>query len=249
MSNLHLQIIFIVGGALVLPFAPFLWWQGKRLRKRVGRLPDAAGDAQGTAGAGGEALHLLAIGESTVAGVGAASHAEALTGQIAEFISRKSGRAVRWHALGESGITARESVERLVPEMPDQEMDFVVVALGGNDTFQLSTPLGWARDLKRLLEIVREKNPRAAILVANVPVIRDFIAMPQPLKFVLWRVSRLHHRAARRLIRPLEKVYYFEDIKKVDDDFFSDGIHPSAAGYRLWAEGMVNFLFERSQGE
>lgn len=244
MSVIHLQIIFIIGGALVLPFAPFLWWQGVRLRRRVGRLPDAAGEREGTAGGGNETLNLLVIGESTVAGVGAANHAEALTGQIAEFLSLKTGCRVRWHALGESGITARETLERLVPAIPQREMDFVVVALGGNDTFQLNAPARWQQDLKRLLEIVREKNPGATVLVANVPVIRDFIAMPHPLKFVLWRLSRLHHRAARGLIRPMENVYYFEDIKKVDDDFFSDGIHPSAIGYRLWAEGMVNFLFE-----
>jgi lysophospholipase L1-like esterase len=40
----------------------------------------------------------------------------------------------------------------------------------------------------------------------------------------------------------MENVVYFDDVKKVDDDFFSDGIHPSVKGYELWAEAMADFF-------
>ncbi|MBA3693768.1 MAG: hypothetical protein H0W77_10080, partial [Acidobacteria bacterium] len=39
-----LQFFYIFGGVIILPFVPFLYWQGQRVRKRVGRLPDAAGE-------------------------------------------------------------------------------------------------------------------------------------------------------------------------------------------------------------
>jgi hypothetical protein len=44
MNRIFLQTLYILGGVIVLPFLPFLIWQGKRVRKKVGRLPDAAGE-------------------------------------------------------------------------------------------------------------------------------------------------------------------------------------------------------------
>ncbi|MBA4186206.1 MAG: hypothetical protein H0X49_19690, partial [Acidobacteria bacterium] len=66
-----LQFFYIFGGIIILPFVPFLYWQGQRVRKQVGRLPDATGETVGQFGEATETLNLLAIGESTVAGVGA----------------------------------------------------------------------------------------------------------------------------------------------------------------------------------
>ena len=90
-----LQIYYVFGGLIILPLAPFLYWQGRRVRKRVGKLPDAAGETIGQFGEYEENLNLLAIGESTVAGVGASSHADALGGQLARFLSLEIGKSVR----------------------------------------------------------------------------------------------------------------------------------------------------------
>ena len=240
-----LQIFYFLGAAVVLPFAPFLVWQGKMTRKRVGRLPDAAGELSGRYGDFAQELNLLAIGESTVAGVGAKTHNKALAGQLARFLSLRTKKSVRWHVVGESGITARETVKRLVPNLPEAEMDFVVVALGGNDAFKMNSPQRWRRDMSELIEIVREKHPQSAILLANTPMIRDFPALPQPLKFVLWRVSRLHHAVGKSLENPQRKIFYFDEAEKVGDEFFADGVHPSEYGYALWAEALVRFLFKK----
>jgi lysophospholipase L1-like esterase len=108
-------------------------------------------------------VNLLAIGESTVAGVGASHHAEALGGQLARFLSLETGKSVRWHVLGESGITARETLQRLAPHLPETKMDVVVVALGGNDTFKVSSPNRWRNDMTRLISYIKTKYPNATI--------------------------------------------------------------------------------------
>lgn len=240
-----LQTFYVVGGIIALPFAPFLYWQGQRVRKRVGRLPDAAGETAGQFGEHTETLNLLAIGESTVAGVGARNHAEALGGQLAKFLSLELKKSVRWHVLGESGITVQETLERLVPHLPETEMDYVVVALGGNDTFKVSSPNRWRDGMTRLLEILRAKYPNAVILLANTPRVNDFRALPPTLKFVLWRISKLHHENAKNLTREMKRVFYYDEAGPVEDDFFSDGVHPSAHGYGLWAEAMIKFLMRK----
>lgn len=245
MNPTFLQAIYILGGIIVLPFVPFLFWQGKRVRKRVGRLPDAEGETFGKFGELEKTLNLLTIGESTVAGVGAKTHSEALAGQLAKFLSLKTGKSICWYVLGESGITARETMEKLVPRLPETEMDFIVVALGGNDAFKVNSPRRWRLDMIRLIETLEEKYPKGVILLANTPMIRDFPVLPQPLKFVLWRVSRLHHEVGKILAKSKQNVFYFDEAEKVDGRFFADGVHPSEFGYALWAEAMIEFLFKK----
>lgn len=240
-----LQTLYIVGGIAVLPFVPFLYWQGRRVRKKVGRLPDAAGETVGQFGDCAEILNLLAIGESTVAGVGARNHAEALGGQLARFLSLEMNKSVRWHVLGESGITVNETLERLVPDLPESAMDFVVVALGGNDTFKVSSPNRWRNGMTELIKILREKYPNATILLANSPRVKDFTVLPPTLKFVLWQISKLHHENAKTFVRDFENVFYYDEAGAVVEGFFSDGVHPSAYGYTLWSEAMIKFLMKK----
>jgi lysophospholipase L1-like esterase len=242
-----LQTFYVFGGIIILPFVPFLYWQGRRVRKRVGKLPDAAGETVGQFGEHAETINLLAIGESTVAGVGASNHSEALGGQLARFLSIETGKSVRWHVLGESGITARETLNRLAPHLPEEKMDIIVVALGGNDTFKVSSPNRWRSDMTGLIGVIKNKYPNAKILLANTPRVIDFPVLPKSLKFVLWRISRLHHENAKNLERTTENVFYFDEAKSVGDEFFSDGVHPSAQGYAMWAEALIKFLTKKTR--
>ncbi len=244
-----LQTLYIVGGIIVLPFVPFLYWQGRRVRKKVGRLPDASGATVGKFGEYDETINLLAIGESTVAGVGAKNHTEALGGQLAKYLSLELRKSVRWHILGESGITVNETLEKLVPDLPETKMDFVVVALGGNDTFKVSSPNRWRNGMAKLIETLRGKYPNAVILLANTPRVKDFTALPKTLKTVLWRISHLHHENAKTLIGEYENVFYYDEAGAVEDGFFADGVHPSAHGYALWAEAMIKSLMRKMKAK
>lgn len=246
MKIISRQIIYFFGGVFLSPFLPFLYWQGQRTRKRVGRLPDAGGETVGKFGEDEEILNVLAIGESTVAGVGAATHSEALAGQLARHLSLQTGKSARWHAVGESGITAGETLQRLVPVLPQTAMDLAVIGLGGNDAFKINSPYRWLRDMIELIEKLRELYPNAAILLTNTPMIRDFPVLPQPLKFVLWRLSRLHHDVIREAVGKMENVFYFDEPESVDENFFADGVHPSPYGYALWAEAMIKFLLRKT---
>jgi lysophospholipase L1-like esterase len=239
---------YLLSIAGFLPVAPFLYLQGQYTRWKVGRLPDAGGETHGKFGGGAETLKLLAIGESTVAGIGAETHAEALTGQFAKHLSRQIGKTVEWHALGESGITIRRTLRELVPRIPETDFDLIVVALGGNDVFTLNSPQNFRRDMSELLGVLREKNPQSQIFLANVPMVRDFIALPHPLKYVLTQLAKLHHFNAIDLVANLENVFYFDDVERVERDFFSDGIHPSATGYDQWSEAMVGSFLRKSGG-
>ena len=61
--------------------APLLFWQGRRVRAEVPRLPEPEGERSGIAGTGA-VLRVLVVGDSAAAGVGAATQAEALSGGL-----------------------------------------------------------------------------------------------------------------------------------------------------------------------
>jgi lysophospholipase L1-like esterase len=233
---------FILSGILLAPVLPFLYLQGKYTRLKVGKLPDAEGETSGEVVGNGEVINFLAIGESTIAGVGAKNHAEAMTGQFAKHLSLNTGKTVRWHTLGVSGITVHRTIAELVPKIPEVEFDVILIGLGGNDVFQLSTPKKWRNGMTELIEIFRRKYPNSTIYLSNVPMVRDFIALPNPTRYVLSRVAKMQHFNTLDFVSKYENVHYYLPQGKFKEEHFSDGVHPSAHGYDLWAEEMVRFF-------
>ncbi len=238
------QAAYFAGAAVILPFAPFLYLQGQYTRRKVGVLPGAAGANRGIAGDGGEPARLLVIGESTVAGLGARTHEFALAGQFAARLARRIGRGVQWDVIGRNGVTARATIRELVPQIPGKNYDYVLVGLGGNDVLKLSSPIKWRRDMTELLGILRMDNPNAAIFLSNCPMIKLSPALPQPIKAILWELSKLHDRNIKDLTAQMERIFYYHQPNSITEGFFSDGIHPSEKGYADWSERMIEFFTE-----
>ena len=237
------QAIYLATAAVVLPFSPFLFLLGQHTRRKVGLLPDAGGAKSGVTGEGGTQVKLLVIGESTVAGLGARTHANGLAGKFAGELSTKIKRPVRWFVIGRNGVTAKRTIDELVPLMPNEKFDYILVGLGGNDVMKLSSPRKWRRDMTRLLAILREKNPDAAIFVTNCPMIKYSPAIPHPIKFLLWELSKLHDANIKEFSAGLDRVFYYHQPKDIRlEGFFADGIHPSEQGYADWSAAMMRFF-------
>ena len=244
--NLFLwQTIYLLGGIFVLPFAPFLYLQGQYVRRKIGRLPDAAGAKEGTFAGGAENVNLLVLGESTAAGVGASTHESGLAGQFAKFLGEKIGKSVRWQVVGKSGITIGRTIKELVPEIPDEKFDYIMLALCGNEVLSLHSPRVFRRDMVRLLAILKEKNPDATVFITNAPAVRLSPVLPFTIKFILGHLSALHDANARELTAEMSRVFYFHQPTSVPADFFADGLHPSEAGYTAWSRRMIEFFEEK----
>jgi len=227
---------------LTPPLLPVLLAQGYWIRKRTPRLPDAGGPLEGTIAGEGEPIKVIAVGESTVAGIGAATHETALTGQLAQALNRRSNRTVNWLVVARSGINARKSVAELVPGLAGRHADVVLIALGVNDSIEFHSARRWASDIERLIEAVRSEVGDALVLLAGVPPLHYFPALPQPLSFVLGARSASLGAASVRIANKMKRVVYVPfQIAKGDSRqlFCSDGFHPSELGYSLWAEQLA----------
>jgi lysophospholipase L1-like esterase len=239
---------YLIGAAIVVPISPFLFLQGQFARWKVGVLPDAAGPNSGLVGDGGDPAKLFVIGESTVAGLGARTHEFALAGQFAKNLSQRIGRSVYWHVIGKNGVTARQTIEELVPRMPDEKFDYILVGLGGNDVLKLSSPVKWREDMTELLGILRSKHPEAVIFMSNCPMVKLSPAIPQPIRAILWELSKLHDANTREFTAEMKNVLYYPQPIDVDlQGFFADGIHPSERGYADWAAAMMRYFSENHE--
>lgn len=237
------QAAYMTAAAVVLPVAPLLYLQGQYTRKKIGVLPDAAGETTGTAGYGGTPARLLVLGESTVAGLGARTHKLALTGQFAERVAARIGCQVEWTVIGRNGVTARRTIDELVPKVPEKTFDYILLGIGGNDVLKLSSPRKWRRDMVELIGIMRHRSPGAVIFISNCPMIKYSPALPHPIKFLLWELSKLHDKNIKEFTAGMDAVHYYPQPRELDTEtFFADGIHPSEQGYSDWAEAMMQYF-------
>ena len=243
MNLVKWQAIYLTAAAVILPVAPLLFLQGQYTRRKIGLLPEAGGEKTGLVGAGDEPVKLFVIGESTVAGLGARTHEKALAGTFAQRLSDRIQRPIRWSVVGRNGVTAKRTIDELLPQMPDEPFDYILVGLGGNDVMKLSSPRKWRRDMTRLLGLLKEKNPDATIFITNCPMIKYSPALPHPIKFLLWELSKLHDKNIKEFTADLDRVFYYhQPTEFAVDGFFADGIHPSEQGYADWSAAMIQFF-------
>ncbi|MFF0307992.1 SGNH/GDSL hydrolase family protein [Streptosporangium sp. NPDC004379] len=212
----------------------------------VSETPGAAG-AAGAAGTlpGGESgpvFRLAVLGESTAAGVGVATHDEGLAGFLAREAAARTGRPVRWQVAARSGVNTRTTTAELVPLL--EPADVVVVALGVNELLELNRPRRFRGELRELVEAVRRRLPGVPVVVAGMPPVGRFPALPQPLRAVLGLRARALDHVMREVARDAEGVVHAtaEVPVEIAGFFASDGFHPSATGYRHWAQALVRAL-------
>ena len=241
------QTIYVLGGAILLPFFPFLYLQGQYIRRKIGRIPDASGETVGKFVSSEPSVKLLVLGESTAAGMGARTHETALAGQFSRFLGEKINKSVEWHVVGRSGITIKETIDELVPQIPNEKFDYILLALCGNEVLKLRSPISFRRDMTKLLNILREKNADATFFITNAPAVRLSPVLPNPVKFILGQLSALHDANAREFTAEMPKVFYFHQPTEVPQDFWADGIHPSEKGYTAWSKRMVEFFADKYQ--
>ncbi len=239
------QTIYVLGGVIILPFAPFLYLQSQFVRRKIGRLPDASGEMKGKFENGAESVKLLVLGESTAAGVGARTHETALAGQFARLLGEKIGKSIEWQVVGRSGITVKETIDELVPKIPDEKFDYIMLALCGNEVLKLRSPRTFRRDMRQLIAILKEKSPNVTFFITNAPAVRLSPVLPFPIKFILGHLSALHDANAREFTAEMRRVFYFHQPTSVPADFWADGIHPSEKGYTAWSKRMIEFFEEK----
>ncbi|MGV8886182.1 MAG: SGNH/GDSL hydrolase family protein [Microbacteriaceae bacterium] len=231
----------------MIPLAPVLFAQGRRLRRDTPRLPDAAAPWSGSQ-PGPDPIRLLVLGDSTAAGVGADTQALALPGNLARELAARWSRGVEWTAMGENGATARDVVERFLPDAVQHEYDFVFLSIGANDALGLRSRRAFGRDIRTLLSSLHNANPHAQLMMSSLPAFFRFELLPNPLRYNLYLHSQNLEAEARRVVQSFAGAIMSPPPPPYTAGFFAaDLFHPSASGYSDWARFAVDDAFAKGQ--
>ena len=229
--------------AAKIALAPLLLWQGARVRRVALRLPEAAGARMGLAGSGELRLRLLIVGDSSAAGVGAATQDEALAGRLSEALAARLGGSVHWQLIAKTGHLSADALVHL-QSSELQPADVLVTALGVNDVVGQVSPRRWLKSLAQIDALARERAGVRYTLHSAVPPMHAFPLLPQPLRWLMGAHALRMNRALGRTLmqestRGMQALPAHLHGKEAVRLMARDGFHPAPAGYAVWAEALA----------
>jgi lysophospholipase L1-like esterase len=213
------------------------------ISRRIPHLPDAAGPLSGSTAAGipssDRGLSLLFVGDSSVAGVGAAHHEEALAGQFSAALAGHTDRPVTWRVLARSGDTVRGITGLVTARAETLDADLIVLSAGTNDALRLRRPAAWRADVSALVDALRARLGRPVpVLLVGLPPVHRFGSLPRLIRWSIGGYTMLLDRQLARLCAEVPGLSHLA-IGPLPTDtaqfFARDRFHPSPLGYRAWA--------------
>ena len=172
---------------LAIPLAPLLFFQGRRARKNIPKLPEPSCPRTGYRGSGGPPLRLLIAGDSAAAGVGAVSQEQALAGQLGNLLARHY--RLYWQLEARSGYTSADTYDHL-GQLPSEPFDIVVTSFGVNDVVQGVTHKAWQAQLNAMIRRIETRFHCRRIIISGIPPIARFPALPGTTSLVSGETGR-----------------------------------------------------------
>ncbi|WP_426060122.1 arylesterase [Hymenobacter sp. B1770] len=175
---------------------------------------------------------IVFFGNSLTAGFGVAAKSN-LPSLIAQKVD-SAGLPYQVVNAGVSGETTAGGLRR-VGTVLRQPADVFVLELGANDAFRMVPVAEIRRNLQGIIDAVKRKNPKAQIVIAGMQI---------PGLFGEGYITEFQgvFREVATKNRAVLIPFLLENVGGVPELNQPDGIHPTAAGYRVVARTVWNKL-------
>ena len=200
-----------------------------------------------------EAITLVVMGDSTAAGLGADEPVNAYPQVLARRLA-SDGYRVDLRVFGVSGARVKDVLDDQLPKALEVDPDYVFIGIGANDVTHL-TSLGELRaDMIEVLMVLAGRT-EAETVVAGAPDMRA-PAFYEPLRSLAgWRGRQV--AGAIEEVGRAQGAAVVELAKETGPKFgtnperfhSADDFHPSADGYRLWADAIYPVLKQTVEAE
>ena len=221
-----------------VPLLPVLAAQGLSVRRKAQLLPEPIGPREGRDGRGPR-IRLLITGDSSAAGVGAGTQAQALSGHLVSRLAKHY--TVEWQLEATTGHTTLDTIDRL--QKLNSQFDMAVTALGVNDVTRGVTRQRFVERQTQLLDLLTGPLGVRRLVITGVPQMHRFPALPQPLAWVLGRqAARLDQGLQQVAGRFPQAQHLALDLPDNPALAAPDGYHPSPKTYAIWAEDAARLL-------
>ncbi|WP_254437883.1 SGNH/GDSL hydrolase family protein [Ruegeria arenilitoris] len=223
---------------LRVPLLPVLAAQGLSVRRNAQMLPEPIGPREGRTGRGPR-RRLLIAGDSSAAGVGAGTQAQALSGYLVAKLAKHY--TVEWQLEATTGHTTQDTIDRL--GRLNGQFDMAITALGVNDVTRGVTRQRFINRQTQLLELLTGRLGVRRLVVTAVPQMHLFPALPQPLAWVLGRQAARLDRGLQQVAANFQQAKHLQlDLPQDPALAAPDGYHPSPKTYAIWAEAAARLL-------
>lgn len=215
----------------LFPWLPFLVYQAKKVRKSSPKLP--AQSPLLTLGQGEK--HVVLLGESTVAGVGASSASTTLAGNF----SRIFGDTYQIETIGKKGLRVKEAFSLYLKHKKSEskKSEGVLLFLGANDCFLLTSPQVFKKELESLIQQIQVDTGAEWVYLAAIPPVHLFPAFSDQMRSFLFRQRYYLLQEMQGIAARNPQVIFHQIPMDLQPEFFSaDGVHPSDLGYQKIAE-------------
>jgi lysophospholipase L1-like esterase len=196
---------YVIAGIAVLTLAAWFALRGEK----VPRLPPL-----------GPNDVIVAFGDSLTYGTGAAEH-ESYPAVLAGLVNRKVVRA------GVPGETTAGGLARLESVLEEHRPALVIVSLGGNDMLRKVSDAEIKANLRRIIQIIRERGISVVLF-----------GVPRPA--LITSAAEFYGELAQEFNIPYEGRIVTDVLYRPGQK--SDPIHPNAIGYRRMAEAFAALL-------
>lgn len=171
---------------------------------------------------------VLVLGDSLTYGTGADRHQDYPSLLAAQ---------TRWNVInaGVPGDTSAQGLERLPDLLDEHKVDFLIVALGGNDFLRKIPESETEQNLKAILALAKAKN---------IPTVLLAIPAFSPIGAAFGNLSdhEIYAKLAKETEVPLIEELFTEVLAK--NSLKADYVHPNAEGYRVIENQLVEELTE-----
>lgn len=220
--------------------------EGAIARRIVGSPFEGAPEHEGSYGSGpGGPVHLVMLGDSLAAGLGADRAEQTIGAIIAGGIAALTGQRVE---LTNHAVVGAESsdLERQLDEALERVAapDLVLVTIGANDVTHRADRATAVRHLEAMVR--RARAAGAEVVVGTCPDLGTVEPVPQPLRLLIRRWSR--DLAAAQTVAVVEAGGHTVSLGDLlgpefaaapKEMFGKDRFHPSPAGYARAAAALL----------
>ncbi|MGO4691435.1 GDSL-type esterase/lipase family protein [Glaciibacter sp. 2TAF33] len=145
--------------------------------------------------AGPDTDQVLLFGSGASVGRGVFSHALALPGSLGRELAARTGRGAKVDVVANTRTTISSAIDELA-RIELWRYDAIVLTIGGNDAFTLTSLHAWRRGLFNLIDYVRLHSSRSTqLILVGLQPIRNIPGFDTPLG----GVAAWHARAMNQL--------------------------------------------------
>ncbi len=180
-----------------------------------------------------------ALGDSLTSGVGATSYTESYPYLLATWLGKK--QPVTLHTYSYPGIRTIGLIETYLPQAIASRPDIVTVLIGTNDIHGKISSRAFERNYRVILEKLTSET-KAKIYAISIPYIGSNTLLLPPNNYYFDYRTSAFNAIIERLAKEYNVTYIdiatpTQELMRRDSALYAaDSFHPSALGYRLWAD-------------